>query len=132
MVRSSKMATLLPLVSDTRLIIIRPKKEPMGKIDWMMILAHCMSQYKPKSAVIVKSTATINYSLTQRAFLNYVACLLLVYDVGAFWGTMEQRVHVNVGGTQKYENSFDPSQTQQNEQSLLIPVLTACELKSLD
>lgn len=53
--KSSKMAVLRPFVSEIKLMIINPAKEPIGKIDWIVNLAHCKSQYNPKSEVIVKS-----------------------------------------------------------------------------
>lgn len=58
MTKSSKMAVLRPLVSEIRLMIINPANEPIGKIDWIVNLAHCKSQYSPNSAVRVKSSAS--------------------------------------------------------------------------
>ena len=52
--KSNKIAVRRPLVSDIKLMIINPTKEPIGKIDWIVNLAHCKSQYNPNSDVSVK------------------------------------------------------------------------------
>lgn len=54
MTKSNKMAVRRPFVSEIKFMIIKPANEPIGNIDWIVNLAHCISQYNPKSDVIVK------------------------------------------------------------------------------
>lgn len=52
---SERMVEILrPLVSEMMFMTMRPAKDPIEKIDWMVSLAHSLSQYIPSYAVIVK------------------------------------------------------------------------------
>lgn len=66
-----KKAYFLPLVSEMRLTTMSPTKEPIGKQDWMNVLAHSKSQYNPIEVVMVKSTAmNITQTVTRLALVN--------------------------------------------------------------
>lgn len=83
MTKSNKMAVLRPLVSEIKLMIINPANEPIGKIDWIVNLAHCKSQYSPNSDVRVKSSTfhiTKNYlSSTDQSFYMLISHELYVF-----------------------------------------------------
>ena len=66
--RAIKNASFLPLVSEIKFTTISPVKDPIGKQDWMNVLAHSRSQYRPIDVVIVKSSAIKLYKKT------YLAC----------------------------------------------------------
>lgn len=50
-------ANFLPFISDNKFTRIRPIKDPIGKIDWIITLAFYFSQYRSISLVSVNSSS---------------------------------------------------------------------------
>lgn len=100
-------------MSDIRLTIIKPINEPMGKIDWIVILAHWRSQYRPRSEVMVKSsTLKISSKVTDCALVNHSTCLLFMNDTVSCRSALKGGVHVDVGCAEKDEDSLNPDKEE--------------------